>query len=82
MTFALAFMPASNGQSITSGDVTGTITDPSSAAVPNASITLTSLNTNAQQKATTNAEGSYRFAFVSPGTSRRQPAARRIISRA
>ena len=68
LTFASAFAPVSNGQSITSGVVTGSITDPSTAAVPNASVTLTNVNTNAQQKATTNAEGSFRFAFVSPGT--------------
>jgi len=65
--FAFAFSPQSNGQSIISGDVTGSITDQTGAAVPNASITLTNVNTNVQQKAATNAEGSYRFAFIPPG---------------
>ena len=55
------------GQSITAGDVTGTVTDPSGAAVPNAAITLTNVDTNASQTATTNGEGTYRFAFVPPG---------------
>jgi hypothetical protein len=55
------------GQSITAGDVTGIVTDPSGAAVPNAAVTLTSVDTNASRTATTNAEGSYRFAFVPPG---------------
>jgi Carboxypeptidase regulatory-like domain/TonB-dependent Receptor Plug Domain len=55
------------GQSITAGDVTGAVTDPSGAAVPNAAVTLTSVDTNASHTATTNAEGNYRFAFVPPG---------------
>jgi len=54
-------------QSITAGIVTGTITDPSGAAVPNAAVTLTRTETGSSQKVTTNAEGSYRFAFTSPG---------------
>ncbi len=55
-------------QSIIAGDVTGTVTDPSGAAIQGANVTLTNVNTNASQQTTTNAEGSYRFAFVSPGT--------------
>jgi hypothetical protein len=55
-------------QSLTTGDVTGTVTDPSGAAIPNASVTLTNINTNAVLKTTTNTDGSYRFAFVQPGT--------------
>jgi hypothetical protein len=54
-------------QSITSGDVTGIVTDPSGAVVPNAAVTLTNVNTNAVQKSSTNAQGNYRFAFVTPG---------------
>ncbi len=55
-------------QSIIAGDVTGTVTDPSGAAIQDAAVTLTNVNTNASLQTTTNAEGSYRFAFVSPGT--------------
>src|ERR1700691_4251145 len=57
-------------QSITAGDVTGTISDPTGAAIPGATVTLTNVNTNASQTGTTNAEGSYRFAFVTPGSYR------------
>jgi hypothetical protein len=60
----------SPAQSIISGDVEGTVTDPSGAAVPNATVALTNVNTNASQKAITGANGSYRFAFVPPGTYR------------
>ena len=58
----------SRAQSITSGDVTGTITDATGAAVPSASVTLTNLGTNTSQNTTTSAQGTYRFAFMAPGT--------------
>jgi hypothetical protein len=64
----LALNPEAIAQSITSGDVTGTITDPSGAGVPNAAVTLTNMNTNVSQNGTTNQAGNYRFAFVVPGT--------------
>ncbi len=55
-------------QSITSGDVTGTVTDPTGAVVPGASVTLTNISTNVSNKGTANSDGNYRFAFVLPGT--------------
>jgi hypothetical protein len=55
-------------QSITSGDVTGTITDATGGAIPNAAVTLTNMNTNVVQRATAGTDGTYRFAFVPPGT--------------
>ncbi len=54
-------------QSIISGDVTGTVTDPSNATIQGATVTLTNVNTNASQQTITNSDGSYRFAFVAPG---------------
>jgi hypothetical protein len=62
------FSAQTQAQSIISGDVTGTVTDPSGAAIPGATVTLLNVSTNASQKTTTNSEGSYRFAFVPPGT--------------
>jgi hypothetical protein len=66
----LLFLPISVfGQgSLTSGDVTGTVLDPSGAAVPNATVTLKSNDTGATQTATTNATGAYRFHLLNPGT--------------
>ncbi|HEX4164856.1 MAG TPA: TonB-dependent receptor, partial [Bryobacteraceae bacterium] len=55
-------------QSITSGDVTGAVTDPAHGALPGASVTLTNVDTNAIQRAKTGGQGTYRFAFVQPGT--------------
>ncbi len=64
----VGFSVQTQGQSIISGDITGTVTDPSGATIPDATVTLMNVSTNASQKTTTNAEGSYRFAFVPPGT--------------
>ncbi len=55
-------------QSTTSGDITGVITDPSGAVVPNAKVTATNDATGEAHTATTNGEGAYRFAFLKPGS--------------
>ena len=68
LALLVTFQAQSNAQSITAGDVTGTVTDPTGAAIPGATVTLTNVNTNASQHAATNLEGSYRFAFVAPGS--------------
>ena len=44
-------------QSLTSGDIAGTITDPSGAVVPNAAIILKSSESGAKQTKTTNQQG-------------------------
>src|ERR1700739_1963229 len=54
-------------QSLISGDIAGTVTDPSGAAVPNATITITSKATGASQTVTSNAEGSYHIPLLKPG---------------
>src|SRR6185312_14736100 len=48
--------------------VLGTVTDPSSAVVPNASVTLTNTNTNQSRSATTDEGGRYSVVNVLPGT--------------
>src|SRR5215475_15263288 len=55
-------------QSLTSGDLAGTVTDPSGAVVPNASVTLKSNESGTTQTRTTNAQGYYRFQLLSPGS--------------
>jgi hypothetical protein len=55
-------------QSLTSGAITGVVTDPSNAVIPNATVTLKNNATGATQTATTNAQGSYRFSLLGPGT--------------
>lgn len=49
------------------GSITGQITDQSGAAVPNASITITSAATNTSTAATTNEEGNYTVPYLTPG---------------
>jgi carboxypeptidase family protein len=55
------------GQSLVSGDIVGTITDPSGAVVPNATVSLKNNGTGATQTATTNSSGLYRFSLLPPG---------------
>lgn len=64
---ALAFASALSAQSITSGTVTGVVTDPSGATVASAPVTLTNLGTSAVTKVVTGTQGDYRFSFVAPG---------------
>src|ERR1700737_913885 len=65
---ALILLPsAALPQSLTSGDITGTVLDPSGAAVSNATVTLTNKDTGTTQTTTTNSSGSYRFSLLNPG---------------
>jgi len=64
----LYFPLAAVGQgSLTSGDVAGTITDPTGAAVPQANVILKNIETGASQTTTTNGTGAYRFSLLNPG---------------
>ena len=65
---ALAFLPTTLlGQSLTTGAITGTLTDPSGAALAHVTVTLTNNNTGATQTTTTNSTGAYGFALLNPG---------------
>jgi carboxypeptidase family protein len=64
---SLAFASNGSGQSLIAGDIVGTVSDPSSAVVPNVTVNLKSLDTAATQSATTNADGFYRFTLLRPG---------------
>src|SRR5258708_7895464 len=50
------------------GAVAGSVTDPTGAAVPNASVVLTQKETSAQRETATNGAGIYRFEGVNLGT--------------
>ncbi|HEY6340567.1 MAG TPA: carboxypeptidase regulatory-like domain-containing protein [Bryobacteraceae bacterium] len=65
---SLIVSPKAVAQSIISGDVTGTVTDPAGATVPDAKVTLTNVATNISQTTSTNMQGNYRFSFLTPGT--------------
>lgn len=64
---AVTLPPVSSAQSLTTGDISGTVVDPSGAAVPNAMVTLTNKDTGATQTSNTNSTGAYRFALLNPG---------------
>src|SRR5262245_61059974 len=68
--FALAVSCLASGASAQTvqGVITGTVTDPSSVAVPGATVTLLNSGTGATQTATTGADGVYRFSLVPPGS--------------
>ena len=55
-------------QSIVTGAINGTVTDPSGAVIAGASVTLSSTTTGASLTAETNASGGYSFGLVKPGT--------------
>src|SRR5437879_7764261 len=63
----LASGPAVWSQTV-QGVITGTITDPTGAVVPNTTVTITNVGTNISQTTTTGNDGSYRFPLVPPGT--------------
>jgi Carboxypeptidase regulatory-like domain/TonB-dependent Receptor Plug Domain len=67
--FVLAALtsPSLQSQSLSTGEVSGTITDPALALVTNASITLKSVYTGATQETRSNSTGFYRFPLLKPG---------------
>ena len=58
-TLAVPFLPQSAYAQSTSGNISGTVTDSTGAAVANATVTATNLATDAALTATTNASGDY-----------------------
>src|ERR1700733_772474 len=51
----------------TLGEITGRISDPSGAGIPDAVLTMTSVTTNAARQTTTTSDGDYSFPSVPPG---------------
>jgi len=64
---ALAGAPAAWGQTMTTGDIVGVVTDASGAVVPGAKITATETTTNEARTVTTGNSGEYRFTLLPPG---------------
>ena len=67
LVMVLLIAPSLVAQSLVSGDLTGTVTDPSGAVVSGATVTLKSDATGATRTATTNGSGAYRFSLLQPG---------------
>ncbi|HXM20434.1 MAG TPA: carboxypeptidase regulatory-like domain-containing protein [Terriglobales bacterium] len=58
------------GQSILTGDIAGTVTDPSGAVVSGATVSAKSATTDVTQSTTTNSTGAFRLPLLKPGTYR------------
>jgi len=67
LTLIALFVVQGLAQTTTSGDLNGTITDPSGAVVSGAKVALTSLETGVTQTTVTTASGVYRFPLLKPG---------------
>jgi len=69
LVISTAFLTStlSFAQSYTTGEIMGTVTDPSGAVLPNVSVTLKSTDKGFTQSGTTNGQGAYRFGFLAPG---------------
>jgi hypothetical protein len=59
-----------HAQTAGTGAIAGIVTDPQGRAVPNATVTSTSLATNQERTETTGAAGDYKFALLPPGNYR------------
>lgn len=67
VTILLLTVGLLSAQSLQTGDIQGTISDPSGAVIPGAKVTLKSLDTGATQTTTANNAGDYRFTLLKPG---------------
>jgi hypothetical protein len=67
VALVLFSLPVAFAQTITTGEITGVVSDPTGAIIPGASVTLTSPSTGSVRTDATNASGDYRFALLQPG---------------
>ena len=59
--------PLAFSQTLTTGDITGSITDATGAVVPGAAVTLKNVDTDEARSAVANEAGRYRFSLLVPG---------------
>src|SRR5581483_3119411 len=67
MLCLIALGLALNAQTLTTGEITGTVTDQTGGVLSKISVTLKNTATGVTQTTQTNPEGVYRFSFVPPG---------------
>ena len=67
---SLLWVPGLMSQTPGTGALTGTVKDPSGAVIPNATVTLTSVNTGQARTTMTEADGVYHFNLLQPGNYR------------
>ena len=67
LVIAAVMAPSLIAQSLVSGDLTGTITDPSGAVVTNAKVTITNAQTSVSASTVSSSAGTYSFKGLLPG---------------
>jgi hypothetical protein len=67
LTQTFLMEPGIRAQTVSSGAITGIVTDPSGAAIAGAAIVATEKGTGFKRSATTDSSGSYRFSLLPPG---------------
>ncbi|ADW71015.1 TonB-dependent receptor [Granulicella tundricola] len=67
-TMFLAATPPAGAQATTTGNLAGTVTDPSGAAIPNAKLIISDPATGSRNTQTTNSVGAYTFSDLQVGT--------------
>src|SRR6202521_227189 len=68
VTAFILLFPCFASAQIDSGSVVGIVSDPSGAAIPGATVTLSNEASGVSRSVTTNGDGEYQFAAVIPGT--------------
>src|SRR5690348_4228942 len=66
----MACSPVSYAQTAGTGALTGTVTDPSGAVIPNVTVTAISVDTGQARTATTGTDGTYKISLLPPGNYR------------
>ncbi|HTC91176.1 MAG TPA: carboxypeptidase regulatory-like domain-containing protein [Bryobacteraceae bacterium] len=69
LLFAIC-VPSLVAQSAGTAGLAGTVTDPSGAAIPNVTVTITNNDTGQTRSATTGPDGQYKFTLLPPGSYR------------
>ena len=67
LLFAIC-VPSLMAQSAGTSGLSGTVTDPSGAAIPNVTVTITNNDTGQNRTATTGSDGVYKFTLLPPGS--------------
>src|ERR1700692_2721113 len=67
IAFLIVLIAAVGLGQVEQGTVTGVVTDPSNAAVVDAKVTLTNVDTQVAVVTNTNQQGNYNFPFTAPG---------------
>jgi hypothetical protein len=68
VVFLFAFLPQTGWAQNYNATISGTVTDPSGAAIPGAKVTLTSVSSGAVSQTATGTDGFYSFPNLTPGT--------------